>query len=104
MPIPQAAPLNLHHTARPHQAPQPPRSQMPIPAPRQLQQPRDASSLHPVFFTQRLQRLPPPLFPPLPNTVVVTPAAAVPGVSNPVAHGYVYRSSSGRLCSFNYVI
>ncbi|KAI1168335.1 hypothetical protein F5B18DRAFT_598033 [Nemania serpens] len=87
MPVPPASPPNLH-AIRAHQAPP---SQIPIQAPQHPQQPRDASNLHPVFFTRRLQRSPSP-FIPLPNGVVSPAAAAgVSGVLNPVAHGYVYR-------------
>ncbi|KAI1192142.1 hypothetical protein F5B17DRAFT_1422 [Nemania serpens] len=92
MPIPQASPPPpTLHAIRAHQAQQP--SPIPIAvAPQQPQHPRDVSSLHPVFFTRRLQRppLPPSLPPQLLNGVFVSPAA-VPGVLNPVAHGYVYR-------------
>ncbi|KAI8624546.1 hypothetical protein F5Y19DRAFT_480567 [Xylariaceae sp. FL1651] len=51
--------------------------------PQQLLQMRDASSLHPVFFTARLRRSP-----------LVLNAVSSPSVTSslsPVAHGYVYR-------------
>ncbi|KAI0435303.1 hypothetical protein F5Y09DRAFT_336768 [Xylaria sp. FL1042] len=59
-------------------SPSPPHFQNPPP-----QQLRDVSSLHPVFFTGRLQRSPL-----IPNAVAPTP---VPSLLHPVAHGYVYR-------------
>ncbi|RYP49101.1 hypothetical protein DL768_005098 [Monosporascus sp. mg162] len=46
---------------------------------------RDVSSLHPVFFTERLLRKRPPF----------APAAAAAGTS-PVAHGYTYQAAARR--------
>ncbi|KAJ3561316.1 hypothetical protein NPX13_g8997 [Xylaria arbuscula] len=70
-------PPNFHAIWARHHQPQ-------IPGPPQQQQPmRDVSSLHPVFFTGRLQR-----------SGSVPPAAAAAAAANglhPVAHGYVYR-------------
>ncbi|KAI1423281.1 hypothetical protein F5Y12DRAFT_716467 [Xylaria sp. FL1777] len=53
--------------------------QVQIPASQQL---RDVSSLHPVFFTGRLQRSP---------SVIPNAAAPTSSLVHPVAHGYVYR-------------
>jgi hypothetical protein len=45
---------------------------------------RDAATVHPVFFTERLQRSP----------FVVDPMAAAAVHANPVAHGYAYPETS----------
>ncbi|KAI0520907.1 hypothetical protein F5B22DRAFT_644647 [Xylaria bambusicola] len=59
---------DLHHQPR-----------MPAMQQQQQQQPRDVSSLHPVFFTGRLR------------PAAGAPVAAAVNMLHPVAHGYVYR-------------
>ncbi|KXJ85515.1 hypothetical protein Micbo1qcDRAFT_237451 [Microdochium bolleyi] len=61
---------------------------------------RDVSSLHPVFFTERLQRTPFPMAASSPSTQ--PPRGSVGGGSggamftNPVAHGYMYHETRRR--------
>ncbi|TFB01207.1 hypothetical protein CCMA1212_007015 [Trichoderma ghanense] len=59
----------------------------PLPTPAQLQalwtrHAHDASTTHPVFFTERLRK---------PKPSLGSAAAAATGSSSPVAHGYVYQ-------------
>ncbi|KAH8161151.1 hypothetical protein CIB48_g7089 [Xylaria polymorpha] len=72
MPTLQAA-WDRHHHHRPQSSPF-----QGIPAQQQQQQPRDVSSLHPVFFTGRLRRV-----------SSSAPTAGISGLISPVAHGYV---------------
>lgn len=56
--------------------------------------PRDVSSLHPVFFTERLQRLP---FPPAPAPPSLSSSPPSPyHHTSPVAHGYMYHETRRR--------
>ncbi|KAJ1333409.1 hypothetical protein MN608_03399 [Microdochium nivale] len=61
----------------------------------QQQQARDVSSLHPVFFTLRLQRTPFPTARPFP----LVPGGGGGGsgmYNNPVTHGYMYHETRRR--------
>ncbi|RYC54396.1 hypothetical protein CHU98_g11818 [Xylaria longipes] len=76
MPTLQAA-WDRHHHQQPSQFQK---------LPAQQHNPRDVSSLHPVFFTGRLRRSSS-----VPTTATGGPlaAAGISGLINPVAHGYV---------------
>ncbi|KAI2637146.1 hypothetical protein GGS26DRAFT_547520 [Hypomontagnella submonticulosa] len=80
MPAPVMQPLSLPGHMPPAVAAPVPYS----PAPAMLSQAvrRDASNLHPVFFTERLRRSP-----------LMLDAA---GMTSPVAHGYVYHTAQGK--------
>ncbi|KAI9690629.1 MAG: hypothetical protein M1820_009960 [Bogoriella megaspora] len=96
-PNPQSAPITINHQQIRHSTAIPidhPRSQIEAmpPSPPRTHSIYNPSTLHPVFFTERLRKTPFPL--PIRSRDVLQSAMGI-GVRSPCAEGYVYEERGG---------